>query len=121
DKYGHKIGDKALVEFSKQMGALLRDSDRFGRIGGDEFVVLLYGTNETETAAFFDRIENNKFEVNVDNNQVVPIKFSVGWVQWNEGINTVQEWLDRADEAMYEKKKRGQVIAARNSEWNKAM
>lgn len=121
DKYGHKIGDKALVEFSRKMGSLLRDSDRFGRIGGDEFVILLYGTNEDETAIFFDRIKNSKFEIEIDGNEVVPISFSVGWVQWNEGINTVQEWLDRADEVMYEKKQCGQVVEAINSQWNKAM
>jgi diguanylate cyclase (GGDEF)-like protein len=121
DKYGHKIGDKALVEFSRIMGSLLRDSDRFGRIGGDEFVILLYGTNEDETAVFFDRIKNSKFEIEIDGNEVVPISFSVGWVQWNEGIDSVQEWLDRADEVMYEKKQRGQVVAAISSEWDKAM
>ena len=109
DKYGHKIGDKALVEFSNSMSGLLRESDRFGRIGGDEFVIMLYGTDEDETAAFFDRIQREKFEVEVDGSNLVSIDFSVGWVQWNEGINSVQEWLDRADEVMYEKKQQGQV------------
>ena len=50
-----------------------------------------------------------KFEVEVDGSSLVSIDFSVGWVQWNEGINSVQEWLDRADEVMYEKKQQGQV------------
>ncbi|TKB04134.1 diguanylate cyclase [Alteromonas portus] len=114
DKYGHKIGDKALVEFSNSMSGLLRESDRFGRIGGDEFVIMLYGTDENETAAFFDRIQSNKFEVEIDGSNIVSISFSVGWVQWSEGINTVQEWLDRADEVMYEKKQQGQVLASMN-------
>ncbi|MFZ8200682.1 diguanylate cyclase [Alteromonas portus] len=114
DKYGHKIGDKALVEFSNSMSGLLRESDRFGRIGGDEFVIMLYGTDENETAAFFDRIQSNKFEVEIDGSNIVSIGFSVGWVQWSEGINTVQEWLDRADEVMYEKKQQGQVLASMN-------
>ena len=47
--------------------------------------------------------------------------FSVGWVQGNEGIDSVQEWLDRADEVMYEKKQCGQVVKAIDSELNKAM
>ncbi|MHC6645388.1 diguanylate cyclase domain-containing protein [Alteromonas sp. HB246098] len=121
DKYGHKIGDKALVEFSQRMGALLRDSDRFGRIGGDEFVILLYGTDEFETAAFFDRIQDSRFELHTEENNAIAINFSAGWVQWNEGIDSVQAWLDRADEVMYEKKQRGQVVAAINSKWGKAM
>ncbi|WP_334018497.1 diguanylate cyclase [Alteromonas sp. S015] len=111
DKYGHKTGDKALVTFSKNMRAQLRESDRFGRIGGDEFVIMLYGTDENETATFFDRIQNDKLKVEVDGSNIVPINFSVGWVQWNESINSVQEWLDRADEVMYEKKHQGQVLS----------
>ena len=121
DKYGHKIGDKALVEFSKKMGSLLRDSDRFGRIGGDEFVILLYGTDESETAAFFDRIQESKFELNIEGYNDIPINFSVGWVQWNEGIDSVQEWLDRADEVMYEKKQRGQALVSKNLVINSTM
>ena len=94
------------------MSGLLRDSDRFGRIGGDEFVILLYGTDEKETEAFFNRVAKCKFEVEVDGKTVVPISFSVGWVEWSEGIETVQEWLDKADEVMYGKKRHQQVLTA---------
>ena len=112
DKYGHKVGDNALVEFSQQMKVLLRDSDRFGRIGGDEFVILLYGTNDKETEIFFERIAQHNFTLNVNNTSVVPITFSVGWVTWSAEISTVEEWLDKADEVMYEKKHnlQGQVV-----------
>ena len=104
DKYGHKVGDNALVEFSQQMKVLLRDSDRFGRIGGDEFVILLYGTDDKETEIFFERIAQHDFTLNVNNTSVVPITFSVGWVTWSAEISSVEEWLDKADEVMYEKK-----------------
>jgi len=104
DKYGHKVGDNALVEFSQQMKSMLRDSDRFGRIGGDEFVILLYGTNDKETEIFFERIAQHDFTLNVNNTSVVPITFSVGWVTWSAEISSVEEWLDKADEVMYEKK-----------------
>ncbi|QDG34495.1 diguanylate cyclase [Alteromonas mediterranea] len=112
DKYGHKVGDNALVEFSQQMKTLLRDSDRFGRIGGDEFVILLYGTDDKETEIFFERIAQHDFTLNVNNTSVVPITFSVGWVTWSAEISTVEEWLDKADEVMYEKKHslQGQVV-----------
>lgn len=103
DKYGHKVGDNALVEFSQQMKVLLRDSDRFGRIGGDEFVILLYGADDKETEIFFERIAQHDFTLNVNNTSVVPITFSVGWVTWSAETSTVEEWLDKADEVMYEK------------------
>ena len=112
DKYGHKVGDNALVEISQQMKVLLRDSDRFGRIGGDEFVILLYGTDDKETEIFFERIAQHDFTLNVNNTSVVPITFSVGWVTWSAEISSVEEWLDKADEVMYEKKHnlQGQVV-----------
>ena len=112
DKYGHKVGDNALVEFSQQMKVLLRDSDRFGRIGGDEFVILLYGADDKETEIFFERIAQHDFTLNVNNTSVVPITFSVGWVTWSAEISSVEEWLDKADEVMYEKKHnlQGQVV-----------
>ena len=112
DKYGHKVGDNALVEFSQQMKSMLRDSDRFGRIGGDEFVILLYGADDKETEIFFERIAQHDFTLNVNNTSVVPITFSVGWVTWSAEISTVEEWLDKADEVMYEKKHnlQGQVV-----------
>ena len=105
DEYGHKVGDLALSYFAKTMQSLLRDSDRFGRIGGDEFVVLLYGTDERETEAFFDRVANNAFCLTLDCGKTIPISFSLGWVEWDHGISSVQEWLDLADEAMYSKKR----------------
>ena len=106
DKYGHKIGDKALLHFSQTTQCLLRESDRFGRIGGDEFVILLYGTNVVETEAFFERFTQSKFTLKLENSEDLPISFSLGWVEWNDKIKSVQEWLDLADEAMYHKKHR---------------
>lgn len=106
DKFGHTVGDKALVHFSQTMGNLLRESDQFGRIGGDEFVILLYGTAEQETEAFFERLLSNAFSLKLDNGHSLPISFSLGWVEWNNGVGSVQAWLDLADEAMYQKKRR---------------
>ena len=105
DSYGHKVGDDALVYFANTMSGLLRESDRFGRIGGDEFVVLLYGTNEAETEAFFRRVLTHSFVLKIGNDISLPISFSIGWVEWAPDIESVQEWLDRADEAMYRKKR----------------
>ena len=105
DDYGHKVGDLALTYFSETMNGLLRDSDRFGRIGGDEFVILLYGTNEAETEAFFDRVAHNTFCLTLDCGDVIPLSFSLGWVEWDVSISSVQEWLDLADEAMYSRKR----------------
>ncbi|WP_300420006.1 GGDEF domain-containing protein [uncultured Pseudoalteromonas sp.] len=112
DQYGHNTGDAYLVEIAERMKAVVREKDCLARIGGDEFVILLYGTDEKETEAFFNRVADCKFEVDVDGKKLVPISFSVGWVEWSEGIETVQEWLDKADEVMYGKKRYQQVLTA---------
>ncbi|BFT30680.1 hypothetical protein D210916BOD24_18560 [Alteromonas sp. D210916BOD_24] len=106
DEFGHTVGDKALIHFTSTMGKLLRESDRFGRIGGDEFVILLYGTEDKEAEAFFERVLCNPFGLTLDNGHSLPIAFSLGWIEWNSGIGSVQAWLDMADEAMYQKKRR---------------
>ncbi len=104
DIHGHKVGDKALVCFSKKMKNLLRESDRLGRIGGDEFVILLYGTDENDAKSFLDRILNNPIYLELDDGNALPIAFSLGCVEWNSKVTSVQAWLDLADVAMYEKK-----------------
>ena len=106
DNYGHKVGDKALQVFSEKMQALLRDTDRMGRIGGDEFVVLLYGTKEKEVERFFARIDELAFAVLAHDNISIPIRYTVGWKEWSDELSSVQEWLDAADHAMYTIKKK---------------
>ncbi len=69
---------------------------------------MLYGTNEVETEAFFERFTQSKFTLKLDNSEDLPISFSLGWVEWNDKIKSVQEWLDLADEAMYHKKHRSE-------------
>lgn len=109
DNYGHNVGDKALQVFSQKMQGMLRDTDRMGRIGGDEFVILLYGTQSQEVEHFFSRIDELAFVVSVKDNISIPIRFTVGWKEWSEELSTVQEWLDAADSAMYTLKKKPRV------------
>lgn len=48
DKYGHTVGDLLLIEVSRRLSALIRDSDTVARFGGDEFVILLSDLNENK-------------------------------------------------------------------------
>jgi diguanylate cyclase (GGDEF)-like protein len=51
DTMGHKVGDKALVHIAKVMLSNFRDSDIIGRLGGDEFGIILPKANEQNAAA----------------------------------------------------------------------
>ncbi|MFN3393106.1 MAG: diguanylate cyclase, partial [Candidatus Thermochlorobacter sp.] len=57
DKYGHKMGDFALVCISDLLKQQLRASDIIGRFGGDEFVVVMPETDEAQAKVTFDRIQ----------------------------------------------------------------
>ena len=46
DSYGHAAGDMALREFTRRLSAILRQSDYFGRYGGEEFLILVGDTNQ---------------------------------------------------------------------------
>jgi two-component system, cell cycle response regulator len=51
DKYGHDAGDAILVEVAKRLTILIRSEDMVGRIGGDEFIVLISRLGTSERAA----------------------------------------------------------------------
>ena len=105
-------GQKASTLVYVDLNKFKEINDKYGHKVGDEFVILLYGADDKETEIFFERIAQHDFTLNVNNTSVVPITFSVGWVTWSAEISTVEEWLDKADEVMYEKKHnlQGQVV-----------
>jgi diguanylate cyclase (GGDEF)-like protein len=56
DRFGHPVGDRLLIEFTTIASLLLRPTDLFGRIGGEEFAAILPGAHPTAAAAAADRI-----------------------------------------------------------------
>ena len=56
DTYGHQVGDAVLRAVTERLGAIVRETDTIARIGGDEFVVLLHGSNPSEAPVVAQRI-----------------------------------------------------------------
>jgi len=107
DTYGHLAGDIALKEMAKIVFSVIRDSDLFGRYGGEEFLVVLPNTKITGALRLAkrikDSIENNI--VHFDNKE---IKFTISIGVTSIGINDNYESLiSRVDEALYEAKQKG--------------
>ena len=107
DTYGHLAGDKALKEMTKIVFSLIRQSDFFGRYGGEEFLLVLPSTKITGAIKLAkrikDSIENHIFEF--DKND---IKFTVSIGVTSVGLNDDYESLiSRVDEALYEAKHKG--------------
>ena len=108
DELGHATGDAVLKEVARILTESVRESDTVARIGGDEFVVLLFpvvGTAEAEAAAqrFVERIN----AISSVGGQPVKIGVSGGLSIYPENGITLDQLLMRADAAMYQAKRDG--------------
>jgi diguanylate cyclase (GGDEF)-like protein len=107
DVHGHQVGDWLLKEASSRMQYCLRATDTVGRIGGDEFVVVLsdLSDNATEVASKIRKILEKPFVMN--NSGIVNISSSIGVAIYPEHARTQSLLMEGADKAMYEAKNRG--------------
>lgn len=106
DSYGHDAGDKVLVAVSDAMSRCLREQDCIGRIGGEEFAVILPGADEDGLRSLTNRLRNSvralSFEFLGNHNITISIGFTV--LGKNEELNTA---LKRADNYLYKAKQNG--------------
>jgi len=109
DTHGHKAGDEVLVAAAHAMGTHLRAEDQLGRLGGEEFLVLLPDTDAEQALSAAERM---RAEVAGAPTRV-PVTVSIGLATWDD--ETPEVLLGRADEALYAAKDAGrdQVVAAR--------
>lgn len=108
DSYGHDVGDKVLTTFSGATRDLLRESDSIGRLGGEEFAVLLPQTGLEQGSAVADRIRRAAAGATVDTLQG-PLRFtvSIGIAEAYGAALVAESLLKRADGAMYKAKRQG--------------
>lgn len=110
DSYGHAVGDIVLKELVALVGRQLRASDMLGRIGGEEFAVLLSGANADVGMRRAESLRQAvaACEVVVEGLQA-PIRFaiSLGVAPLQAGDDTVDACLERADAALYYSKRNG--------------
>ncbi|MBW4847818.1 MAG: GGDEF domain-containing protein [Lachnospiraceae bacterium] len=110
DVYGHFAGDMVLKDFAVKIKSQLRDYDLFGRIGGEEFTVLLPGTNEKEALEVAERLRRiaEKATVNVGRDHIIKYTISIGIVtvipDEHTSINTLYKI---SDDALYAAKRNG--------------
>jgi diguanylate cyclase (GGDEF)-like protein len=108
DTFGHGIGDMVLVETSQRLRCNLRDGETIGRLGGDEFIVLLEGVPSREVVVeIADRLLSALEQPLVDLPDVPPVSASIGIALCEPNTQPAAEVLNRADDAMYEAKRDG--------------
>ena len=107
DTYGHSIGDDALCHFTQVCNQTIRISDIFGRLGGEEFSVLLLETNLEEAVVIAERIRTNIMESTAhEDNPIPPMTISIGAITMSLD-QTVDDALKHADTLLYEAKNNG--------------
>jgi len=106
DRYGHLTGDEYLKRIAELFTHTLREQDIAGRIGGEEFLVILPETTIDGALQLAVRMRKNveKFVMPLQN-QEIRTTISAGVCQYERGLKDVKELLDLADQAMYEAKK----------------
>lgn len=105
DRFGHAQGDDALREVARCAREALRGRDVAGRIGGDEFALLLPETTTADAMAVARRV-SARLDVAWAERDGLALSLSFGVVKSREGEN-IADALHRADRALYEAKRQG--------------
>ncbi|NOR55829.1 MAG: diguanylate cyclase [Sulfurovum sp.] len=108
DTHGHLNGDIVLIDMVNVIKGTIRNTDVFGRIGGEEFAVLMPETNLDDAAHLAERIRSNVFEnISLLDEEQVSITVSIGLSLLREEDNMIQTLLRRADLALFKAKENG--------------
>ena len=112
DEYGHDVGDQALIELAGLIRSNLRTTDHAFRIGGEEFLILLNGSEEREAYVIAERLRRA-----IELALIIPdraVTISIGAAQY-EAPESWTDWMRRADKHLYEAKRIGRNRVALTS------
>lgn len=92
DQYGHQMGDNTLIRMSRFLMRQVRAEEPVVRVGGDEFVVVLRGAQESQVRMVAERMQQAAL-------RTAPVPFSLGWAV-REPRESLMSTMNRADQAL---------------------
>ncbi|TQV89127.1 GGDEF domain-containing protein [Aliikangiella coralliicola] len=108
DTHGHYIGDEAIIATANQAKHWLRNKDMVGRIGGEEYLILLPGTGHEEAFEIAERLRQGIAEKNFEFGMVnINYTISLGVASLSDKNNKLPRLVKLADEALYRAKSDG--------------
>ncbi|MBB6218126.1 diguanylate cyclase [Anaerosolibacter carboniphilus] len=117
DTFGHPVGDVVLREFADILKKNCRNFDIVGRVGGEEFCVLLLDCDRTRSfeigMRIRDAVKEHKFPIGNDN--VIKISVSIGVATYPDTVGRLEEIMEKADVALYKAKQTGRDKVCENS------
>jgi diguanylate cyclase (GGDEF)-like protein len=108
DRFGHAMGDRVLQVFAQTAAAQLGPNDLIGRLGGEEFAIVLYGHDRENSLAIAEgiRFAFEDLTAEVDGHPIGG-SVSMGMVVAEAGLIDIQALLAQADQALYSAKEGG--------------
>jgi len=108
DTYGHPAGDEVIRQLAKLLTGLARKTDLVGRYGGEEFGVVLVDTGCVNAEIYCERLRRAAEAIEiVYNDQVITFTVSLGIAELDSDVDSVSDWIARADQALYQSKQNG--------------
>lgn len=106
DRYGHPVGDQAILKITQYLHNNTRKSDIIARYGGDEFVGVFFMTSVEDLSAKYQAVEQAIFkDPLIIKDEVVKVGYSFGIAEFpSEGL-TINDLIDKCDLRLYENKK----------------
>jgi diguanylate cyclase (GGDEF)-like protein len=99
DTLGHAEGDALLHSIAATVSTVIRKTDLFARVGGDEFALLLTETDQEQAKRVMKKIESAL--AGMTGNAAARVTLSIGVVTFTSAPNSVDELLNKADTLMY--------------------
>ena len=114
DTYGHKTGDTVLRELASLVQSNIRESDLFGRWGGEEFLILCPESDQQEAAVLAEKLRRKIEQYHFSEVQHITCSFGVTQVG---GDDTIESAIIRVDRLLYKAKSEGKnrVVATLSS------
>lgn len=112
DTYGHADGDYCITRIGNVLSKAAEHDEICIRTGGDEFVVVGRGYSDARLKELIDRLNREMESVNADSGKPYKIRLSMGWkMAVPQPGETPAVYLDQADEAMYEDKRKHKALS----------
>jgi diguanylate cyclase (GGDEF)-like protein len=108
DKFGHPTGDRALHAFAQTVREVVREIDSAGRWGGEEFALILPGTDVAGGVVVAERVQDSLASRKIEavNGEPVHMTASFGVAALNDA-GTLESLVAAADDALYWAKRQG--------------
>jgi diguanylate cyclase (GGDEF)-like protein len=103
DRFGHPVGDEALVRVADALRASIREQDAVFRVGGEEFAVLLPGLSAADALPLAERLRSAVASISFG----CPLRVSVGLAAWPTDAPDGKILIELADAALYAAKHAG--------------